>query len=332
MLAQQDSRQHRNNAVAVQLRTVGQHCASAVHIGIKDNTKIGFGLGNGGLDSLHCRGIFGVGDVVGERTVRLQELTTSSIRTQRLQYLVRIETACAVASVHNNLESLQRAILPGCGTHLIDQNGGVVVHKGTRLHGSRQQTCDFLASGIGQNGGNVLLLQTAILGKELKAIAVKGQMACGNHHRTVIRHLARDGTHKHGRGRSHADIRHRNALLAHGVAQPICQLCARQTRITANGYAQGILTHAVTQPQRKATADIATNFLGQIDRLPLDSFESHTADIASILQFLIIHNDTPLIPYEINGTMLTGLYHQNHRNTRFQERVIFIYSAMMRYA
>ena len=73
MLAEQDRGEHCDDAVAVEFTSVGKNRASTVNVRIKDNAKISTSLLDGSGDALHSFLILGVGNVVGEATVGVQE-------------------------------------------------------------------------------------------------------------------------------------------------------------------------------------------------------------------------------------------------------------------
>jgi len=290
MLPQQDDRQHGDDAVAVEFAAVGQHGAGAVYVGVKDNAQVGLVGFHSTGDGFHGGAVLGVGDVVGEGTVGVQELAALGVGAQRLQHLLHVEAARAVAGVHHDAEAVQGLGLAGGGADLVHQNGGVVVHELTLGHGGGGQAGDLVAGGEGQNGGDVLLLQAAVLGEELKAVAVEGQVAGGDHDGGVIGLGAGHGTHEHGGGGGHTDVGDLDALLGHGGTQPIAQGGAGQAGVTAYGHTQGVLAQPLAQPQGKAAADVPAGLLGQVDVLALDALQSYATDVAAVLQFLIIHD------------------------------------------
>ena len=67
----------------------------------------------------------------------------------------------------------------------------------------------------GEDRGDVLLLQTAVLGEELVAVAIEGQVAGRDHDGGVKGEALGDRGHEHGRGRGHAEVRDLQALGGH---------------------------------------------------------------------------------------------------------------------
>lgn len=102
-LQQQDLADERDQAVAVDDSALRIHSAGAIHIRIKDDAQISLGcqhcLGNGSA----CLLILGVGDMVGEHAIRLEELAARGICAQGLQHIVHEETACTVTGIDDDL-------------------------------------------------------------------------------------------------------------------------------------------------------------------------------------------------------------------------------------
>ena len=65
------------------------------------------------------------------------------------------------------------------------------------------------------------VLRDALCGKELKSVAVKRQVTCGNHYRTVISITLCYGGHKHSRCAGHTKVSYTNALLFHRITNPL---------------------------------------------------------------------------------------------------------------
>ena len=92
----------RDEAISVDLFPLGIDGARAVDVGIEDDAEVRFYLFHLFGDRAHRVLVFGVGYMVGEPAVRLQELAAFRIRAEGFQYLVHIKAARAVARIHDD--------------------------------------------------------------------------------------------------------------------------------------------------------------------------------------------------------------------------------------
>ena len=114
-------------------------------------------------------------------------------------------------------------------------------------------------------------------------------MAGGDHDGAVEAIALGDGGHEHGGGAGHAEIGDIQALLHHGLADPLTQLGTGQAGIPAHGHTQIRFGGLVLQPQGKSPADIAADLFRQVDVLAFDALKGNAADVAAVLQFAVIH-------------------------------------------
>ena len=244
--------------------------------------------------------------MIGEAAIGIQVAAAVGIGTQGLQNLIGIETACAVAGVHNDAETFQRLLLTSGGTDLISQDSGICIHKGAVFQGACAHTGDFLTFGVGQDLFDVALLQAALGGEELEAVAVERQMACSDHHGAVKQKTFGDSGHKHSGGAGHAEIGNQQALLNHCIADPAAKSLAGQTGISAHGDTDaGGLAGLILEPQSEASANVTADLLGEVHVLALDALQGYAANIAAVLQFLIIHR------YILLGVIFSGYFLPN---------------------
>ena len=196
-LCKKNGGDERDQAVAVDLLAVRGDGARAVDVGVEDDAEVRLVLLDRRADGLHRRLVFGVGNVVGEVSVRIQELRSRRVRAQGLQNEVDIEAARAVARVHKDALPGKGPVLPAGRAHLSSRG---------RRHTSR---CTLFGEACPsrrevalrrnlQDVGDVAALQTAVLAEELEPVLLPRQVACRDHHGDVRAEIVLQ-QHEHGR-------------------------------------------------------------------------------------------------------------------------------------
>ena len=192
-----------NECVAVYRFTLAPYDGRAIDIGVEDHAEVGAAV-------LHCLAyrshgvaVLGIGDVVGEVSVRFKELAALCVGTERTQYLLE-ESAVAVSCIHNDVHAFKRMRVV-VGFHafadVVGDMARIDCHEvECRCVALRPVEGVVAALCNGENGGNVLAVESALGGEELQSVAVEGQMACRHHDRSRGIHLLADGGHEHGRG------------------------------------------------------------------------------------------------------------------------------------
>ena len=102
----------------------------SVHIRIEYDPEISARCKCCILDGLCSFLIFGIGNMVGEVTVRLKELASACIRTEFFEDISYKESACTVTCINNYVKSRKRLIsLSGAGDDLISEIPCIGIHK-----------------------------------------------------------------------------------------------------------------------------------------------------------------------------------------------------------
>ena len=175
--------------------------------------------------------------MVGEHAVRLQELTAFNPRAQFFHQL-RIESTCAIARVHHDVQPQQRL------GHIRTQSAADAVGK-LLLIRRQERLLDNRACQRGVFGFerarrfeqflHHVAFHAAFRQEELQSILVIRVMACGNHNRAIRLETGRDDAHVHCRGRAHAKIQHGRARFAHTLRRRVQQRRAGNAAVTPNG-------------------------------------------------------------------------------------------------
>ena len=284
LFVEQNRRDQRDQAVAVDRAAVFIHDGGAVAVRVEDHAQIGAGFLDGLGDGGHGVLVLGVGNVVGEMAVRIEELAALGLRAQRFEE-ARVEAARAVARVHHDVQAEQRTkrvVLKALAHHL-GQTLGVDGQKVAGLHQPLGQR--HVDGGI-QDLSDVLALETALAGDQLEAVLVPGMMTGGNHDRAVAVGFRLDGGDEHGGRGTQSAVQHVAVGGSQALDQSLLQLGAGQAGIMSHGDGQlvggGIVLFR--QPQRKGVADAFGGFDGQHGRNAVMR-KGVSADIRSAFEF-----------------------------------------------
>lgn len=112
MFLKRDGGDQGNDPVAVDFSAESVDCPCTVDIRIEYNAQIRMKRKHCFLNGGHGRFILGIGYMVRKTAVRIQELAALCTGSERLQHLIRIKAARAVACVYKDPKALQRALLP----------------------------------------------------------------------------------------------------------------------------------------------------------------------------------------------------------------------------
>ena len=237
LFIQQNGGNQRNKPVAVDFPAIRVHDGGAVAVRVENDAQVCPRVQHGLAQRRHCLRVFRVRDVVGEVSVRLQELAALHPCAQAFQQ-PGIEAACAVARVHHHMQAQQRLghvgfkapadtrcqqLLIGGQERLLRDGPGYGHSFGLQLLRRAQQALHIAA------------LQAALLHKELQAILVKGMVAGGNHNGAVRLKAGGNNAHIHGGGGAHAEIHHRRAGLRHALGGGMQQLLTGDAAVAPQG-------------------------------------------------------------------------------------------------
>ncbi len=185
VFAQEDRGNERDQAVAVDLFAVGSDRSRTVDVGIEDDAEVGFVFFHRLAHRAHRLLVFGVGDMVGERAVRFEELRTFCVRAQRSEHPIGVKPARAVARVDKDLLARKRFFACARRAHFLHEIGGVDLHVALFFERAAR-----LAPHVGfcrkvQDLFNVFALESAFSQEELQTVLLIGQMARRDHHRGI---------------------------------------------------------------------------------------------------------------------------------------------------
>ena len=161
--------------------------------------------------------------MIGEAAIGIQISAALSVGTQRFQNFIDIESTCAIAGIYNDAEAFQRLVFTCSGTDLICQDLSVNIHKFAVYKCTSCQTGSFITASIGKDLLDVSFFETALSGKELKAVSVEGQMTGGDHDRTVKLVGFCNSGHEHSGGTCHTKVGNIQTCLHHCIANPVTQ-------------------------------------------------------------------------------------------------------------
>ena len=254
-------------------------------------------LNNSLADRSDRFGIFGVGDMVRECSVRLKELTSSDICTQYFKYICRIETAYAVSGIYNDLKALQRMMIIVIRINLffnhLTQRICITVHviavkSFSALAFRRCLTilCKF------KDCFDIFAVESPFTGKEFQSVSVIGVMTCRDLNRTVSSRI--HCCQEHGRCGSKVAVKYCNSCFYQ------CSCCifqyfrTRYSRISADGYCQFICLCSLFggKPENKTVNNCCNSFFCQV-YLTACALHSDTSDIRAAFQLfpkIIQHN------------------------------------------
>ena len=221
--------------------------------------------------------------MVGEAAVRQEELAAGGIRAERGKNLSCEETACAVARVHEDAEAGKRLLHARGGTDLFPEHFSIGGQEICPCRRRRAACGEAACARRGKDLRDVLLFKAALCGEEFEAVALKGQVACGDHDRAVERPTFHHGGHEHRRRGAEAEIRDLHPGGGKAVREPCGELFARKAGIPPDGNAFCMRLGVLFQPCRKCAADGAHGFFRQIDRLAAFHGNGNAADVAAVL-------------------------------------------------
>ena len=236
MFLKRDGGDQGNDSVAVDFPAESVDRARPVDIRIKYNAQIRMKCKHCFLNGGHSRFILGIGNMVRKAAVRIQKLAALCTGSERLQHLICVKTACAVARVYNDPKSLQRTLLPCFIPDLPYNVRGIDLYKVQRFNcsGLSRLCIDFLLRKL-QNRRNIALLKSAVLCEKFKAVAVERQMARRQHNGAVVPISFHHGCHKHRRRRAQTAVHHCNAQHGKALGYGAVQFSGRQAGIVSHG-------------------------------------------------------------------------------------------------
>ena len=298
MLLQQHGGDQRDQAVSVELFAVVCDRARAIHIRVEDDAHVGFVVQHALRDGIHRRLVLRVWLVVGKMPVGFEELAARGVRAQRLQHAIHIKPARAVTRVHDDAKSLERMVVvfgvyPAADS--LDQPRGIdreEIH--LRARAALQGGDERVRLRAGENARDVALFQSAVFGEKLHAVAVPGQVARGEHDRAVELVTLGDGAHEHAGRARESEVRKVRAHGENAFRRGFEQRLAGEAGVAADGEPHFALARALLQKQHERLGDIRDSLRGQRNRLAFDAVHRDAADVASVLQLLIL--DTHTVP------------------------------------
>ncbi len=196
----EDRCHHGDDRIPVDLRTVVQDRGHPVNIGIKDDPEVGAALERCLPHRLHRLLILRVGDVIGERPVRVQIAAAGGVRPERFQHLLDKKAARPVARVNRDFQPCQRMRIILRLDPVADffaQACGIEGEQIDRFDPFQRCLCGVQPSGILEQGGDISVLQPSVCIEKFQAVAVEREMAGGNHNRPVTSGLGEEDRHKH---------------------------------------------------------------------------------------------------------------------------------------
>ena len=147
--------------------------------------------------------------MVGEQTVRLEELAASYICAESLKNICGIEASCAVACINNDLKALERMMIVLLGIDLsldklteISCVIGHIISLGKSAFSARLRLAALLS--CFEDGSDIIALKTALAGKEFEAVSVIGVVTCSDLNCAVAAEI--DSSHEHCRCRAHIAV------------------------------------------------------------------------------------------------------------------------------
>ena len=232
--------------------------------------------------------------MVRKMTVRFQELACGNIRSQRLQDLLRVKSACAVSGVHDDLQSRKRFVRRFGMLHFRDdlfpEMRGISCDQVFFMYGAVigfgcKMILEIFTLRAVDDMADIFFVQSAVAVKILETVAVERQVAGGDHDRPIAPIILKDRRHEHSRGRGQtAVINRRSHLLQRGEDR---LLQTFRTEPAVMPYRDREILRALlqffTEPEHKALSQTHRLFRSEIDRFPGDALHGNPADITSVL-------------------------------------------------
>ena len=197
------------------LRLISSPLLSAVAVGVEDDAEVRARLLHAVGNRLHRRRVLGVGDVVGEASVRLQKLARRNVRAEGGKHHIGIEPARAVARVDGieparavarvdgDLFARERLVPARLFPHEPHEIFAVSAEEGNIFHAPFVGVRGGSLVRKGEDFRDVFAFQTAFFGEKFQSVHIVGQVARGDHDGSVRAHvlLLQDHEHRRGRGK-----------------------------------------------------------------------------------------------------------------------------------
>lgn len=100
----------RYERIAVYRLAIAAYYGRAVNVGVEYNSEVGIAVSHGMAHRSHCLIILRIGYMIGEPSVRIEELTALGVGSQLAQYTFE-ESSAAVACIHYYVHSLKRMFI-----------------------------------------------------------------------------------------------------------------------------------------------------------------------------------------------------------------------------
>ena len=278
---------HGDKCITADFLAVFEYGTHAINVRIENQAQICTAVQHCFFDGCHSLLVFGVGDVIGEVPIRFQKDAAGSIGTQTAQDLRSKEAACTIAGIHHNVHAFQGFILPAQSlTDFLAQVMTIAFNQIVFLNLSQIPFYHRIAGGIFEDGDDFIMLHTAVLGEELEAIAVVGQVTCRNHNGAVHLGFRENDGHKHSRRRSQTAIHCYHSCRRQSVQDCLFEVASRQAGIMADSNAQVffLLAGLVSQKIKEPAGNDIRCISAQGHRLVCHAFNGHTTHITAVSQ------------------------------------------------
>ena len=194
--AEQNRRNEGDETVAVDLFSVRRDGARTVYVRVEDDPEISVVAADRLADGAHRLFVFGIGNMVGKISVRVEKLRTRRVRAERFQHEIGVKPARTVSCVDDDPFSGERLLFPAGGTDFFYQIGCIFFDITVRRDGSLPlRECSLRREF--EHFRHVRAFETALLQKELQTVLLIGEVACRDHDRSVRQSLFLQ-QHEHG--------------------------------------------------------------------------------------------------------------------------------------
>ena len=287
---QRNGGSNRHKTVAVDLFAAAVHSAAAIYVRVKNYAKVRTGLHGRRANARHGLLVLRVWNVVREAAVRLQKLAACNVRTKRLQHVVCVKTARAVAGVYNDFKARKRVRIIFRVHALADHLAQIICIFRHIVHRHQRAVVGLLRRSavlcIFQNLGNIRAVKAARRREELQSVAEERVVARRNLHRAVARQL--QNRHEHRRGRGKAAVVNRSTVCRKRAEQRRRNTVCGNAGVMADGNFQplGALVQVLFAPNEKTGRNALHDLIGQVNRRAA-AFTCNTANVSAAFQSFI---------------------------------------------
>ena len=288
LFREQNRRDEGDQPVAVDLFAVFVHGARPVHVRIEDDAEVRLVFLHGFADRAHRLFVFGIGDMSREHSVRVEILRARRVRAEGNEHFVRVKSARAVARVHENALAFQRLPFPRRRPHLFHQRRRIRGEEGSPLPFPRRRFGEGLFRRAGEDLLHLFAAQSAVGREEFQPVAVEGEMAGGDHDRTVAAEIALFEEHEHGGGGGQAGVDRLSAHLLNAAKRRFRKRLRGDAGIVSHRDADLFFARFCPQPQAERRGDVFRPPGREVYVFARDALRSDAAHVRAVSQGEII--------------------------------------------